>query len=181
MTTVEALERTWHIPSIENVTPMILRIQNPETIEGVKELLAEIIRKVLLECSRKKEAKHDTTVLQVKEIIETELNDFNLSADTIADRFQLTSGYLNRLFKQHSSYSIAGYINHCRLKKAELRLHTSDDSVKEIAEESGFASMGTFFRLFKKEYGRTPGDYQKEFQMLSACSRQITDNSSSDQ
>ncbi|MBF9017545.1 MULTISPECIES: helix-turn-helix transcriptional regulator [unclassified Oceanispirochaeta] len=159
---VETLERTYHIHSIDNVTPMILRIQNPETIKEVKELLSEIILKVIHECSEMKEAKHDNTVIHIKEIIDAELNDLNLSADSIADRFQLTSSYLNRLFKQHSSYSIAGYINHCRLDKAELLLRTSDFTVKEIAEQSGFASMGTFFRLFKKEFGRTPGDYHKE-------------------
>jgi AraC-like DNA-binding protein len=159
---VETLERTYHIHSIDNVTPMILRIQNPETIIEVHEQLSEIILKVIHECSEMKEAKHDQTVSQVKEIIDDELNDLNLSADSIADRFQLTSSYLNRLFKQHSSYSIAGYINHSRLNKAELLLRTSDISVKEIAEESGFASMGTFFRVFKKEYGRTPKDYQNE-------------------
>ena len=159
---VETLERTYHIHSIDNVTPMILRIQNPETIKEVKELLSEIILKVIHECSEMKEAKHDNTVIHIKEIIDGEINDFNLSADSIADRFQLTSSYLNRLFKQHSSYSIAGYINHCRLDKAELLLRTSDFTVKEIAEQSGFASMGTFFRLFKKEFGRTPGDYHKE-------------------
>lgn len=168
MSVVETLEKTWHIHSIEEVTPMILRIQNPETILEVKGLLTEIIRKVIHECSEKNEAKHDTTVSQVKEIINTEIKDFNLSADSIADRFQLTSSYLNRLFKQHSSYSIAGYINHCRLQKAEVLLRSSEYTIKEIAEESGFASMGTFFRQFKKVYGRTPGDYQRESRIQSA-------------
>ncbi|MDC7233660.1 MAG: AraC family transcriptional regulator [Spirochaetales bacterium] len=166
MTISEYLEKTYHITTMDTVTPMILKVQSLETLDEVKELLTSIIRDVIGECCRKKETRHDATVSQIKEIIDSELNDFNLSADSIADRFQLTSSYLNRLFKQHSTYSIAGYINHCRLNRAELLLRTTEIPVKEIAEQSGFASMGTFFRVFKKEYGRTPGDYQKESKQL---------------
>ncbi len=166
-TLVEYMERTYHIHSIEHVTPMILRVQSPETIEEVKLLLTEIATKVINECLKKKEERHDHTVIQVKEIIEKELHDFNLSADAIADRFQLTSSYLNRLFKQHTTLSIAGYINECRLNHAEFLLRTSEDSVGDIAENSGFSSMGTFFRLYKKKYGRTPGDYQREARALN--------------
>jgi AraC-like DNA-binding protein len=103
-------------------------------------------------------------VLDVKEIIQSQLRDFNLSAESIADYFGLTTAYLNRLFKSHTAYSIAGYINFFRLERAELLLRDKNNTVAEICELSGFSNQGSFFRLFKKKYGRTPGDYQKEMQ-----------------
>ncbi len=161
-TTVEFLEKTYHIKTIERVTPMILQVQTPETIDEVKALLSEIICQVISECRKTKEEKHDQTVEQIKDLVEEEMENFNLSADWIADRFRLSSGYINRLFKQHTGLSIAGYINQVRLEKAAHLLRTTDRTVGDIAEESGFASLGTFFRLFKKQFGRSPREYQKE-------------------
>jgi AraC-like DNA-binding protein len=159
---VENLERTYHITSMGYVIPMILQIQNPEYINDVKNLLKEIITRVIKTCTEKTEEKHDQTVLQIKKLIAHEINDYNLSADSMANRFNLTSSYINRLFKKHTSYSIAGYINNLRLEHAEEHLRSTNMTISEIAENSGFASMGTFFRIFKKKYGRTPKDYQRE-------------------
>ncbi|MBI9102473.1 MAG: helix-turn-helix transcriptional regulator [Spirochaetales bacterium] len=159
---VENLEQTYHIPSMTDVIPMMLQVQNPENIDGVKEILRKIINQIINSCIETKEEKHDQTVLKIKNIIKNEMNNLNLSAETIADKFDLTASYLNRLFKQHNSYSIAGYINIIRLEFSEELLRCTDKNVSEIAELSGFASAGTFFRLFKKKYGRTPKDYQRE-------------------
>ncbi len=160
--TVEFLEKTYHIQTIERVTPMILQVQSPETIEEVKALMIHIIQDVIRECRNRKEARHDQTVSDIRDQIENEIENFNLSADWLADRFQLSTGYINRLFKQHMGLSIAGYINQVRLEKAAELLRTSERTVADIAETAGFASLGTFFRLFKKRFGRSPREYQKE-------------------
>ena len=60
----------------------------------------------------------------------------------------------------------AGYINRERLERAERFLRSTDHTISEIAELSGFSSQGTFFRLFKKKYGRSPRDYQKEVLLI---------------
>lgn len=159
---VDNLELTNHITSMGDVIPMILQVQNPENINGVKDLLTEIISRVIKTCREKTEEKHDQTVQQIKELIAGEINNFNLSADSIADKFNLTSSYINRLFKKHTSFSIAGYINNLRLEHAEEQLRSTNQTISEVAENSGFSSMGTFFRIFKKKYGRTPKDYQRE-------------------
>ncbi|MDA3956833.1 AraC family transcriptional regulator [Oceanispirochaeta sp.] len=161
---VEQLQRTYHLQEHSVMTPMIFQVQSPETIEEVRGILADIIIQTLASCRNKKEEKHDQTVLDVKEIIQSQLRDFNLSAESIADYFGLTTAYLNRLFKSHTAYSIAGYINFFRLERAELLLRDKNNTVAEICELSGFSNQGSFFRLFKKKYGRTPGDYQKEMQ-----------------
>jgi len=159
---VENLERTYHISSMGDVIPMILQVQNPENIDGVRDLLSEIISRIISTCLDKKEEKHDQTVLQIKDLIAGDIKNFNLSVESLADDFNLTSSYINRLFKKHTSFSIAGYINNVRLGFAEELLRSTQQTVSEIAENSGFASKGTFFRLFKKRYGRTPKDYQRE-------------------
>lgn len=159
---VDLLERNYHITTLTGITAKILEIQQQETLTEVKSLLDEIIKTVISVCYCKKEEKHDQNIINIKTIIETELTDFNLSADLIAVRIGLSSSYINRLFKQHTSLSIAGYINMVRLETARQLLQDSSITVADTAMAAGFASIGTFFRLFKKKYGHTPGDYQRE-------------------
>gem|GEM_PF-2188780 len=154
----ELLAKSFHIEVLQGVTPMILEIQKKETLEEARMMLDGIVSNVINACQQKKSEKHDQTVLMIREIIENELDNLNLSADYIADRFNLTTSYINRLFKQHTSFSIAGYINERRLLKAKELLLSSGLTVSQAAEKAGFASMGTFFRLFKKNFGQTPGE-----------------------
>ncbi len=163
--TVEDLEQKYHISTINEVIPMILQVQNPENVSGVRDILVEIIKQIINSCLNQKEDKHDQNVIQIREMIFNEMKDLNLCADSIADKFNLTTSYINRLFKQHNSYSIAGYINKVRLDCSEELLRCTDKNVSEISELSGFASSGTFFRLFKKKYGRTPKEYQREIKL----------------
>lgn len=155
---VELLEKSFHVSVSRGVTPMIIAIQKKDTLEEANKMLESIVVNVIEACQQKKTEKHDQTVIMIKEIIEEELDNLNLSADHIADRFNLTTSYINRLFKQHTSLSIAGYINDRRLLKAKDLLQVSGAIVSQAAEQAGFASMGTFFRLFKKKFGRTPGE-----------------------
>ncbi|MDC7124489.1 MAG: helix-turn-helix transcriptional regulator [Spirochaetales bacterium] len=160
---VELLEKSYHLPPLEGVVPMILAIQKKNTIDETAAMLEGVIIQVTDACKKKKSEKHDHNVELIKDIINSSFADFNLSADQIADKFNLTTSYINRLFKQHTTLSIAGYINECRLLHAEELLKTSDKTVAQIAEQSGFASMGTFFRLFKKRFGLTPGEMATKY------------------
>ncbi len=137
---------------------MILDIQRFETLNEAQMMMENVIERVISECLQRKHAKHDQTVLCMKEIINEQLADFNLSADQIADQFNLTSSYINRIFKQQTAMSISGYINETRLQRAEKLLRETDLTITQIAAQAGFSSMGTFFRLFKKHFGQTPGE-----------------------
>lgn len=160
---IDLLEKSYHISAIAGVTPMILKIQKVETLQEAVSLLEDVTSNVIAACLQKKNFKHDHTVAAIKEIVEERLTDFNLSADQIADQFKLSASYINRLFKQQTSMSIAGYINNVRLEKAESLLQEGSMTVSQVAEKSGFSSMGTFFRLFKKKFGQTPGDRNSGF------------------
>ena len=52
------------------------------------------------------------------------------------------------------------YLNDYRLTMAERLLRSSDLSVLEVAEQSGFDNLSYFNRIFKKKYGNSPGKYR---------------------
>lgn len=52
------------------------------------------------------------------------------------------------------------YLNDYRLTMAERLLKSSDASVLEIAEQSGFDNLSYFNRIFKRKYGISPGKWR---------------------
>jgi AraC-like DNA-binding protein len=97
----------------------------------------------------------------VKEYVEKNAQDPNLSLQSAAAYFKMSPAYVGRIFKQCEGTSVGDYINGHRLELARDMLLGSDWSVKEIADYYGFSNSNYFITLFKKKYGMTP----KEFRM----------------
>jgi AraC-like DNA-binding protein len=78
----------------------------------------------------------------------------------------MTPSSLCRFFKNRTTKTIFGFINDFRIRKACRMLISKDLSVTEICFESGFNSLTTFIRVFKKQNKITPREYQKRYLKL---------------
>ena len=67
-----------------------------------------------------------------------------------------------KFFKQHMGTGFIEYLNDYRLTMAERLLKSSDSSVLEIAEQSGFDNLSYFNRIFKRKYGMSPGKWRTQ-------------------
>lgn len=75
----------------------------------------------------------------------------------LADTVHVSDDYLTRIFHKEMGLSIWEYLNRYRISLAcELLLHTND-SIYEIALQSGFQDQAYFCRVFKKIHGIPPG------------------------
>lgn len=64
--------------------------------------------------------------------------------------------YFSRFFKEATGSTFVEYVNSFRANIAMLLLTNNEESVTEIAYRSGFNSIETFNRVFKKVNGCTP-------------------------
>jgi AraC-like DNA-binding protein len=69
--------------------------------------------------------------------------------------------YFSRLFKEYTGQNLHNYLNTYRVKQAEKLLRNSDLQITDIALESGFNSLVTFNRIFRKVKGCAPTRYRK--------------------
>jgi AraC-like DNA-binding protein len=101
------------------------------------------------------------------EILEYVQQNFtsNLIAKEVALKFGLCRYKFSRLFNQETGTNFDLYIQRLRLKRAR-ELLDSGIPIKQACFESGFQSEAQFFRVFKKNVGMTPKEYQKA-QILS--------------
>ena len=107
-----------------------------------------------------KEDKNKVVVDAIKEFVEKNALDVNLSLQSVASYFKMSSAYVGRIFKQYENVSVGDYINGHRLDRAREMLLTSDFSVKEIADYLGFNNASYFITLFKKKFGATPKEFR---------------------
>lgn len=84
-----------------------------------------------------------------------------LTLDSLAKELSFSPNYLGTLFKKQMGYSFNEYLNRIRLKYACGLLRSSNLSIKEIANASGYSSIEYFMYTFKKKMMMTPGDYRK--------------------
>ena len=85
----------------------------------------------------------------------------DLSEEMCARELGVSSAYLSRVFKKGMKTSFTSYLNDVRLKEAEKRLLSGDESMTEIAEQVGFSTVAYFIASFKKKYHVTPNQYRK--------------------
>lgn len=109
--------------------------------------------------SRKSYYKH---IDRAKEYVANNYFDIGLSLNMVAEYVGINQSYLCRLFKENTNENFVDYISQYRIEKAELLLDSTNLTVKEVGYKVGFNSMPTFFRVFKKYNGLTPGQYRNK-------------------
>lgn len=85
-----------------------------------------------------------------------------LDLDALAARHHVSRYYLAHIFKQVTGYSLKEYLSLCRISFAIQQLASSTQSVREVAEASGFHDMSNFSRAFKERMGLSPSDFRKK-------------------
>lgn len=106
----------------------------------------------------------DGIAAQAAQMIAEEYEDQNLSPASIADRLNMSSAYLGRLFHESLGISMSQYINQTRVEKAEELLKSTALPVENIAEKVGFSNPKYFYVVFKNICGKTPLQYRKSIE-----------------
>ena len=110
-----------------------------------------------------KDVKH---MNRLKEFLENEhlYRNPDLSLTDIADKLQLSPGYLSQLINSNLKINFTALINTYRVEEVKelVRNETFNQySLLSIGLEAGFKSKSAFYTLFKKETGLTPNEYKK--------------------
>lgn len=137
--------------------------------------LEQIIQKGLLSVKKQRETKsleniwgeltkkpeEDSPVETVKRMI-TENISVEISRDELAKAVYMSPDYLTKLFKKETGMSLSDYIIQKRISLAKQLLATTDLSIVEISQRTGFSYSSYFVRIFKKKTDMTPQQYREE-------------------
>lgn len=115
-----------------------------------------------------------------KRIIEEELHNPNLTPEEIARKAGLSRTKLYEIFEPFGG--VANYIRERRLRRVLNHLtsrHHQHRPVYDIALANGFENASSFSRLFKKRFGHSPKELQKNPVLSRQMGRVDEDNSAS--
>ncbi|MDK2910841.1 MAG: hypothetical protein PWR20_2409 [Bacteroidales bacterium] len=104
----------------------------------------------------------DPFLHKIIKIIDENLEDYSLNADYLSDKLAISKSSLYLKLKNLARITPHDLINKRRLEKAALLLKTTQLTVSEIIDQTGFNSRTYFYELFTKHYGCTPTQFRKE-------------------
>lgn len=128
------------------------------SLDSIESDLADlVIRKIPVSGMEKAGGQH--LAFSVRDFI-NEHFDSQLSLQSLADLFRISPNYLATQYKEYTGKTVITEIADVRLKHATGLLESTNHSIPEIAASLGYQSTEYFFRVFKKKFDMTPGQYR---------------------
>jgi AraC-like DNA-binding protein len=106
----------------------------------------------------------DVQRARIKTLIESRLDDPELSVDAIAQACGISVRSVHRAFKAEPGGSVSNYVWIRRLSRCAAELRNPGQAPRPITEVCfawGFNSTSHFSRLFKERFGVTPREYRQ--------------------
>lgn len=107
--------------------------------------------------------KADQRMEQMQEFIGTHIFD-QIRGEDVASSVRLGIRQADRICHQFYGYSVNQWIIRERIRRIKDLLETTDYTLSDLSEISGFSNVYSFIRHFKTYTGKTPGGYRKERQ-----------------
>ncbi|MFE3205274.1 GlxA family transcriptional regulator [Embleya sp. NPDC059237] len=97
----------------------------------------------------------------------TEHLDHDLSTSALAGRMCLSERQFARVFRQETGTGAAAYVEAARVEAARRVLESTDEPLEAVAAATGFGSVETLHRAFRKQLTTTPAGYRRRFRTVS--------------
>lgn len=131
----------------------------PENVEF--EELGNIFLQLCDEFAEIKMNKKNQFLGQLKEFVDKNYTDPNMSLIMVADKFQKSEAYISKNFKQVNGNNFAAYVEEKRMQKA-VDLIREGVKLDDISSLLGYGSSHSFRRAFKRKYGISPREYKMQ-------------------
>lgn len=117
-------------------------------------------KEALKDLNDSKKRKPNKLIADIRQYMQLNLEDPELSLTKIAHLFFISSSYLSRIFKKETGISFIDYLTKLRIDEAMLLLKNTDLMVYEVSEKVGIFDPNYFSTCFKKYTGLSPSEYR---------------------
>lgn len=87
----------------------------------------------------------------------------DLSVPALARRAGMSERHFSRVFTEQTGISPGRYVERSRADAARRLLETTGHSLDRVARESGLGAPETLYRVFRRHWRVSPGDYRRRF------------------
>lgn len=107
------------------------------------------------------ENKEDIFLEKVSGIILTNTSSSDFNVVSLCSALSLGRNQVARKIKALTNMTPVEFIRETRLKQAALLLNSTDQSISEVAYQTGFSNLSYFTKIFKNSFGVSPSIYKK--------------------
>lgn len=138
-------------------------IQKAELLNALEDL-ARLNVQMLLEFTRRVEAAKcggsgSKLIRSARRYLSAHLGE-NLSTEELSRALGMNRTYLCKRFREETGQTVGHYITSMKMEEAKRLLDITKKSAAEIALYLGYSSQSYFVKVFKKQFGVTPGEYR---------------------
>ncbi|MGG1513899.1 helix-turn-helix domain-containing protein [Paenibacillus oryzisoli] len=147
---------------VEGMAPIARAIDTFETVDELRQSIEDSLRRLSERWKQLRETRSQRQIIHdVKDFIEANYNNPELSLQLLSDKFNISKNYISRLFKDETGANFIDYLTELRMQHAKRLLEETNLSIQEIAAQVGYEHYFSFNRAFKKLTGFPPSDYRK--------------------
>ena len=95
--------------------------------------------------------------------------DADLSVPALARRVAMSERNFARAFRREVGMTPAAYVETSRVESARIALETGSEPIELLARRTGFGTVETMRRAFRRRLGVSPGDYRNRFNAKEAA------------
>lgn len=111
-------------------------------------------------CAASQTNKSNSMAQDILAYVSAHCSDADLSALTVGEAFGFSEKYVFHIVRQSTGKTLGMLIEDARFELACSLLSETGMSNEEVAQKAGFGTTNTFYRLFKKRFGITPGAWR---------------------
>jgi len=132
-----------------------------DSAKQMTEKLLAVAEWLIAERGDRKENEKENLQKSIFLFLEQRFADKNMSVNLACRELQISKGYLQEVIKEKTGDTFAVYVEKLRIDYASTLLRTTDYSNEQIADKSGFVAVSTFYRVFSKRMGVSPGKFRE--------------------
>ena len=149
-----------HLPSGENLENILPKYQISDTIRTMSNRLLEAAFRVCSLMTSSHADKKCEAKDKILQYMEENYSNVSLSIAHVCRQMNISEKYLQQMIKEKTGETFAASLERIRIAHAAEYLVTTNWSNEKIAEATGFAAVSTFYRVFNKVMGMSPGSYR---------------------
>lgn len=148
---------------------VVLKVSDPALAPS--EAVSMLFQALLQLCQKhedRKRSHNDSLAGKLIAYIDRHYQDPDLSLAVLAREAGNSEAYVSYFFKEQTGMNFSDYLENVRMEEAKRLLVCSGMPVSEIAARTGYLSLNTFSRAFKRANGISATEFRKEMQAREA-------------
>jgi two-component system response regulator YesN len=149
------------------------QIELPDSFSGWYEMETWLhdMRKLIIEAIGKSQHSEEVqnAILRSIQIMHEEISN-QVHASDVAKQVNMSRSYFSQCFKELAGMTFNEYLRHIRIERAKEYLKQTKKTIQWISENTGYADVKYFSRIFREKTGQLPSEYRQSFHSESKMS-----------